>query len=116
MEEAGESAEVVEIEVIPWLTDLLESRSSGRVRWREQIRAGETVRGLLLRLHESQPRLAAAVYDRDEARFAGRAHIIVNNRSLELAGGPDARLRDGDQLTLIPAYVGGQRVRCYGKR
>ncbi|MCL5960612.1 MAG: MoaD/ThiS family protein [Chloroflexi bacterium] len=95
------------IEIVPWLTDLLQERRSGRAQWRMEIRPQESVRGLLVRLHESHPRLAQAVYSLDEDRVTGLVNLLLNDRALELAGGLDAQLHDGDRVVLVPAYAGG---------
>ncbi|MBI2953281.1 MAG: MoaD/ThiS family protein [Chloroflexi bacterium] len=97
----------IEIEVIPWLTELLDPPRAQRVKWREEIALGDPVCALLAVLNRSCPRLASAVYDPQAARLTGNAHIILNDRALELVGGLDALLHDGDRLVLVPAYVGG---------
>lgn len=97
----------VNIELIPWLTDLLDQPQSRRVSWKEEISQEESVRCLLSRLHHSYPRLMAAVYSVEYGRLTGRVNLILNDRALELAGGLDATLREGDRLVLVPAYTGG---------
>lgn len=106
-EESKDAATGVQIEVIPWLTDLLEEHGSGRARWREGIEPGDTVGALIARLHRSHARLAEAVFNLEEGHLTGLVNLLLNDRALELAGGVDAVLRDGDRLTLIPAYAGG---------
>ena len=99
----------VTIEVIPWLTDFLDGRVSGRASWQEEVPVGSTVRELLGRLYATQPKLAATTYDRHGRDLTGRVNLILNDRLLELAGGLDAVLTDHDRLTLVPAYAGGGR-------
>ncbi len=97
----------IEVEIVPWLTDLLDQPRSGRIKWREEIDQAEPVRSFLIRMHQSYPQLAATMYSIEETRLTGRVNIILNDRALELIGGIDAPLQDGDRLILVPAYTGG---------
>ena len=97
----------VTVEVIPWLTDYVDVKVSGRASWQEEMPTGSTVRDLLFQLHARHPKLAATTYDRDGRELTGHVNLIFNDRLLELAGGLDAVLTEHDRLTLVPAYAGG---------
>ena len=98
----------VRIEVIPWLTSLLGSVASGRVILEERLPPGATVRRVLVRLGEEHPSLGNVLFDRDTGTLGWQVSVVLNDRLLELAGGLDAELRDGDTVTLLPAFQGGR--------
>lgn len=97
----------ITIEVIPWLTDYLDPKPSGRASWDEDVSPGATVRDALLQLFSTRTKLAAVSYDRQTADLTSVVNLALNDRLLELVGGLDAALAEGDRLTLIPAYAGG---------
>ena len=98
---------LITVEVIPWLTDYLAPRPTGRAAWEEEIPAGATVRDALVQLFATRPKLATVTYDHQTTDLTGVVNLALNDRLLELAGGLNASLADGDRLTLIPAYAGG---------
>ena len=98
----------VTVEVLPWLSELLGGTISGKVVLRPSLSEGESLRDLLDRLCEEHPGFGQKVYDPTTRRLTGQAEIALNGSIYDLAGGLDARLRDGDTVTFLPGIAGGR--------
>jgi molybdopterin converting factor small subunit len=101
------NGETVELEYFSWLAkELIGADEKGKT-----VTLGlppeRTVRSLLATLAADSPRFAELVYDPAEQRLKEYATLIVNGRTIELAGGLDAPLKPGDQLLLLPGFSGG---------
>ena len=75
--------------------------------WEEEVEKGATLRTLFKRLTDRYPKFRELVYDPGNGELTGLVSVIFNNRVLELAGGLDAEIQDGDSVVLLPAYAGG---------
>jgi len=104
---AAPSLAQVRIEVYPWLTELLGGGRSQHLIMDMAVSGGETVRQLLSRLAQEHPDFAARAFDAPGTPSTLMS-LFLNDLFLELAGGLDVALSDGDSLTLIPAWEGGQ--------
>lgn len=97
----------VTIEYFSWLCRELGMGDRRRVVVELSIAPESTVRDLLTGLaRESEP-FQRTVYDLEGSRLREYVTLIVNGRLVDLAGGLDARLQPGDQLTLLPGFSGG---------
>lgn len=97
----------VTVEVLPWLSELLGGTISGKVVLRPSVSEGESLRDLLDRLCQEHPRFGRRIYDPTTRRLTGQAEIALNGSIYDLAGGLDARLREGDTITFLPGIAGG---------
>jgi sulfur-carrier protein len=70
--------------------------------------AGDTVAELLVNLDGSYPGIRARLLTEDGAlhRFV---NLYVNDEDVRFLGGLDAKLNDGDTVTILPAVAGGAR-------
>jgi molybdopterin synthase sulfur carrier subunit len=68
--------------------------------------AAEDVRGALDELERSFDALRGLVRD-DAGEVHDHVNIYVNSEAIEALRGLDTPLRDGDELTIIPALAGG---------
>jgi len=68
--------------------------------------AGETVLELLRELDRRYPGLAGRIFAEDVQRFI---NIFVNDEDIRFLQGIDTPLRDGDEVSIIPAIAGGAR-------
>ena len=66
---------------------------------------GTTVAALMHRLADEHPAFAAVAFR--DGTFADSVQIVVNDRLLELDGGPERRLAEGDTVLLLPPFEGG---------
>lgn len=97
----------VRLEVVSWLTRAFDSTESTRLVREERVEAGSTVRDLFDRLAAENPVFAEYVFDREKQEITGHVSVIFNDRILELLNGLDTETKDGDTVTLIPAFAGG---------
>jgi molybdopterin converting factor small subunit len=97
----------VKLEVMSWLTPIFETNQRSRLQWEQEIETGATVRDLFKQLTDRYPKLKGMIYDPGDGALTGLVSVIFNNRVLELAGGLDAEIQDGDSVVLLPAYAGG---------
>ena len=102
----------VELEVFPWLGEQLGGQEyrSRHLRWQVDALAGETVGALFARLAATHDPFRRLVFDPETQQLGPQVVVVLNDRLLDLAGGLQARLADGDQLAIVPALVGGNGV------
>ena len=67
---------------------------------------GATVKELLVNLEDSHAALVEAVTAADGS-LAGFVNVYLNDEDVRFLGGADAELRDGDELSILPAVAGG---------
>jgi molybdopterin converting factor small subunit len=63
-----------------------------------------TVQEALHKAIELEPGTRSRVYREDGRMYAG---VFVGGRNIKLAGGLEARLKDGDVLRIVPPISGG---------
>jgi MoaD family protein len=70
--------------------------------------AGETVGELFLDLDSRYPGLRGRlVTGEDGAELHRFVNIYINDEDVRFLGGLDAKLSDGDEVTILPAVAGG---------
>jgi molybdopterin synthase sulfur carrier subunit len=74
-------------------------------RDRVEVTAGD-VRGLLEELERSYGGLKGLVRD-ERGEVHHHVNLYVNNEAIEALQGLETRLRDGDEVAIIPALAGG---------
>ena len=97
----------IQIEVLPWLSELLSGSISRKVVMQETLPDGVSLRFLLGSLQERQSRFGRMVFDSERQRLTGHAEIIVNGDLCEQLGGLDSPLHEGDTVTFLPGLAGG---------
>jgi len=98
---------LVRIEVLPWLSELVDGGIAGKALLEDEIPEGASLRDLLLRLHETHPRFGRLVFDPSRGQITGHAEIAVNGTLYDQAGGLNTPLREGDTVTFLPGIAGG---------
>ena len=68
---------------------------------------GGTVREVLVELEKRYPGIAARLYD-DEGNLRRFVNLYVNDEDVRFLQGEDTALREGDELSIIPAIAGGR--------
>lgn len=96
----------IKVEILPWLSTSMRPGSMGSIRFEHQL-AGSTFRELLDELVEADPAFGQIVYDRESREMRYPAIAVVNKQLLELLGGLETKLADGDSVTLMATYTGG---------
>ncbi len=97
----------ITVEFIPWLSNQIQPGKAGRLVTRQEIGDHETIRQLLERMAQADPRLAENVFDLKARDLHEHVAAVLNDRMIELAGGLDQPLSEGDTLTLLPTFQGG---------
>ncbi len=97
----------VKVEAISWLTRVFQEEQRVRRSWEEEVEGADTVRDFFQQLCARYPQFGELVYDTSSDNLTGMVSVIFNDRVLELAGGLDAEIHDGDSIVLLPAFAGG---------
>jgi len=101
----------VELEFFPWLGEQLGGQDyrSRHLTWQVDASEGEAVGALFARLAAGDEAFRRLIFEPDTRQLGSQVVVVLNDRLLDLAGGLDARLRDGDQVAIVPALAGGAR-------
>ncbi len=97
----------IRLEVLPWATKAFGSKTGRRLVIEEEIEEGSRVKDLFATLAQRHQAFSQLVFDPASGKLTGEITVICNGRLLELAGGLDTVLNDGDELMLLPAFAGG---------
>ena len=71
------------------------------------VTPGTTVRELLEEHARGSEAFERIVYELNGHRLRESVALIINGRVIELAGGLDRELQQGDELLLLPGFSGG---------
>jgi MoaD family protein len=96
----------VHLEIVPWLTKSLGMDGAGHAKVDETMPDGASVLDLLHCLAQRYPEFSRIAF-MDDGRLSRQVYVVVNDRALDLAGGVEAKLKEGDRLLLLPAVSGG---------
>ncbi|MBI2918334.1 MAG: MoaD/ThiS family protein [Chloroflexi bacterium] len=113
--QAGTAVGNAKIEVFPWLTELFGASRASHMTMDVAIADGQTVRQLLARLAQQYPDFGQRGFSLETGLPSSLVSLFLNERFLELAGGLDAPLGDGDNIMMIPAWEGGSGLRAVGR-
>lgn len=97
----------IRVEILPWLSDSLKPGTVGSLRFEHQLE-GRTVGDLLDELAAADPAFERLLYDRQARELRYPARAIVNGQLLEFLQGMETPLSEGDTVSLMATYTGGQ--------
>jgi molybdopterin converting factor small subunit len=97
----------VRLEVMPWLSRYFDSEASDRVVLEKDVAEGARVVDLLNEVTCQRQELKRILFDEGSDGLVSHVVVVLNGRLLELVGGLDAKLKDGDTIRLIAGIVGG---------
>lgn len=97
----------VRIEVFAWLTRYVGGDGGGRKFFTEEFAAGESIQTVVQRLTRRFPELDYVLWDVDSGQIGASVEIIVNDAFLGISHTLDSEVKDGDMITLLPAWDGG---------
>lgn len=97
----------VRLQVMPLIAPAFGGSPAGPLRLAPEIGERETVRDLLRDLVDRYPGTAGVVFDPQDGVLTGFVRLVLNDRVIEIGGGLDTILADGDELVLLPAFAGG---------
>jgi molybdopterin converting factor small subunit len=98
---------IVRVEVLPWLSELVNGTIAGRAVLEEELPDGASLRTLLELLRGRHDQLSSMVYDGRGRRLTGHAEVAVNGVLYDQTGGLDSPLHDGDTVSFLPGIAGG---------
>lgn len=81
--------------------------SAGRSRFTLELKKTTSLREVITRIVDEQPKLKRALIDPELDDPRTNALILVNGKEISVLGGLDTKLKDGDELVLIPVVHGG---------
>ncbi len=97
----------VRLVVLPWITRAFGTSGPGRLVREEVVAPGATARDLFDKLSGQYQGFADLVFDQNSQELSGLVSAVLNDRLLDVQGGLDATLADGDTLLLLAALSGG---------
>ena len=97
----------VRLEVLPWLSRYFGAESTARAILERDVATGVTVGGFLEDMTLQSQELKEVLFDDRTGRLVSHIIVIKNGRLLELSGGLEAELEDGDTLRLMASIAGG---------
>ena len=97
----------VRLEVTAGLSHYFGGEGPGRVVLEKEVRDGATVGDLLEEITSRKQELRELLFDVQTGRLSGYIGLILNGRFLELAGGLETKLQEGDNMRLMLAIRGG---------
>ena len=96
----------VEVSFHAWQSEVF-GKEESPVILEEVINKGMTFEGLLNQLIGKYPALEGTVVEPESRRVYDHAMVILNDRVIDLAGGPQVVLSQGDKIQFIPMVAGG---------
>jgi molybdopterin converting factor small subunit len=97
----------VRLEVMTGLHGYFGVESSGRVVLEREVSEGTTVGNLLEEIVSQNQGFQQVIFDGTTGGLAGHVFVILNGRLLELSGGLEAKLKEGDTIRLMAGIGGG---------
>ena len=104
---AAVDGDVLEIEVVAWITKFVGGDGSTRKVFQLPLRGDDTVRKALRRLSGRFPQLHKALWDPVTGDLAEHVEVLVNDAVLDLTHSLDSRIDRNDRIALIGQYLGG---------
>lgn len=102
----------VQVEIIPWLTRAFGAEKGGHLLLEEHLEDGAKFKDLLSQLIARYPSFGEIVLDPTSQRLQEHVTVIVNDRFLQLVGGLEAKLGEGDEVVFLPAFAGGNPAKA----
>jgi MoaD family protein len=81
--------------------------SAGKSRFALELEKAVSLRELVTKIVEEQPKLKRVLIDPELDDPRTNVLMLVNGKEISVLKGLDTKLKDGDELTLIPVVHGG---------
>lgn len=96
------------VELLPWISGTLDERgSSDNLVFKRELEEGQTVADLLIDFAKKNPRFQHSVFDIKLHQLNESVCLLVNGNLIDLAGGLETILKEGDSVVLVPFIQGG---------
>ena len=97
----------VSIEVFAWLTRYVGGMGGGRMFFTEEFATGDDIKTVVRKLTRRFPDLDQILWDSESGQIGASVEIIINDAFLGITHTITSEVRDGDMITLLPAWDGG---------
>lgn len=97
----------VSLEILPWVSDVLDGQETGPLVLEETIEEGATIGDLIRKLASEHQAFGDIIFDAETDRLSGQVMIVLNDRIVEALKGMDTDIKDGDIIRLLPVIAGG---------
>jgi molybdopterin converting factor small subunit len=97
----------INIEIISWLKDDFDHKSSDRLDFKENIKPKTSVTGLLHHLADKHPKFGRKAFNDPQQELFDYCAVILNGRFLSAPAELNTELKEGDSVKLTPAFYGG---------
>ncbi len=81
--------------------------STGKSTFKLKLEKAVSLRKIMTKIVEEEPKLKRVLIDPELDDPRTNALMLVNGREISVLQGLDTKLRDGDELILIPVVHGG---------
>jgi len=95
----------IPVEVLAWVTKFVGGNGSQRRMFEEPLTEDATVRSVLRGLSDRFPELQQALWNGPE--LGEHVEVLVNDAVLGVSHELDSPVKEGDQISLVGAYLGG---------
>ncbi len=97
----------VQLKIPPWVASMLGEQGPGWFTLEREIGEGATIGDLLVELASSYTDFRKVVFNPDIGKVSDQVVVILNDSLLQLPDVTEAKLNDGDSISLLPVYSGG---------
>ena len=98
----------INLELLDWIAETMDGcGSTGSLICEREVEESQTVARLLGDLAVKNPRFQQAVFDIKLHQLNESVCLLVNGNLLDLAGGLETILKEGDSVVLVPFIQGG---------
>jgi len=97
----------VQLKIPPWVASMLNEQGSGWLILEREVGEGATIGDLLADLAVSYSDFRKAVFNPDLGKVNDQLIVVINGSTLQLPDAAEAKLNDGDSISLLPVFSGG---------
>ena len=97
----------IRLEILPWVSDVLDGQGAGHLVLEETIEEGATIGDLIRKLASEHQAFGDIIFDTKTDKLSGYVMIVLNDRIVEALKGLDTNIKDGDIIRLLPVIAGG---------
>ena len=97
----------IRLEVLPWVSDVLDNQAVGRLVLEETIEEGATIGDLMRKLGSENQAFGDVMFDIETDKLSGNVMIVLNDWIVEALEGLETNIKDGDIIKILPVIAGG---------
>ena len=97
----------VQLKITPSLATILNNQGTDWLTFEKEVREGATIGDLLADYVAGYKDFDKVVLDPDTGKITDQINIVLNDSLIPFPDAMEAKLADGDIVTLLPVYAGG---------